>query len=57
MTKRRAERLTGYEIRELPPERGLIAVGAFEGDRLVVKGLGRAEIGRASCRERVYLCV
>jgi HNH endonuclease len=43
MTKRRAERLTGYEIRELPPERGLIAVGAFEGDRLVVKGLGRAD--------------
>src|ERR1035438_9706860 len=26
MTKRRAERLTGYEIRELPPEPGLCTV-------------------------------
>ena len=43
MTKRRAERLTGYEIRELPPERGLVAVGAFEGDNLVVKGVGRTD--------------
>jgi hypothetical protein len=41
MTKRRAERLTGYEIRELAPERGLVALGAFEGENLVVKVLGR----------------
>jgi HNH endonuclease len=43
MTKKRAERLTGYEIRELPLERGLVTVGAFEGDRLVMKGFGRTD--------------
>jgi hypothetical protein len=43
MTKKRAERLTGYEVRELPPQRGLCAVGAFEGERLVVTGVGRAD--------------
>ena len=43
MTKRRAERLTGYEIRELTPERGLVTVGAFEGDKLVMKAVGRAD--------------
>jgi len=43
MTKRRAERLTGYEIRELPPERGLLTVGAFEGEKLMVKAVGRAD--------------
>ncbi len=43
MTKRRAERLTGYEIRELPPERGLLTVGAFDGEKLMVKAVGRAD--------------
>ena len=43
MTKRRAELLTGYEIRELPRERGLVAVGAFEGEKLVAKATGRAD--------------
>jgi hypothetical protein len=43
MTKKRAQRLTGFEIRELAPERGLVAVGAFEGEKLVVKGVGRAD--------------
>jgi hypothetical protein len=43
MTKNRAERLTGYEIRELPPKRGLLTVGAFDGERLVVKAVGRAD--------------
>ena len=43
MTKRRAERLTGYEVRELPRERGLYTVGAFEGEKLVVKAVGRAD--------------
>jgi hypothetical protein len=43
MTKKRAERLTGYEIRELPPERGMHTVGAFDGERLVVKAIGRAD--------------
>jgi hypothetical protein len=40
MTKKR---LTGYEVRELPAERGLSTVGAFEGERLVVKAVGRAD--------------
>jgi hypothetical protein len=43
MTKKRAERLTGYEVRDLPPELGLCTVGAFEGERLVVKAVGRAD--------------
>jgi HNH endonuclease len=43
MTKKRAERLTGYEIRELAPEKGLVAVGAFEGEMLVMKGFGKAD--------------
>jgi hypothetical protein len=37
MTKRRAERLTGYEIRELPPERGLLTA---DGEKLMVKAVG-----------------
>jgi hypothetical protein len=43
MTKKRAERLTGYEIRELPAEPDLVAVGAFEGDKLIAKAFGRAD--------------
>ena len=43
MTKKRAERLTGYEIRELPPENGLFNVGAFQGEELVVKAKGRSD--------------
>ncbi len=43
MTKKRAERLTGYKVRELPPERGLFTVDAFEGEGLVVKAIGRAD--------------
>ena len=43
MTKKRAERLTGYEIRELAAERGLVVVGAFEGNKLVAKAAGRAD--------------
>ena len=43
MTKKRAERLTGYEIRELAPERGFVVMGAFAGENLVLKGFGRAD--------------
>jgi hypothetical protein len=43
LTVKRAERLTGYEVRELPPERGSYTVGAFDGERLVVTGVGRAD--------------
>jgi len=56
MTKRRAERLTGYEIRELAPERGLVAMGAFEGDKLVMKGVGRADfLALGALVQGVYL--
>jgi hypothetical protein len=40
MTKKRAERLTGYEIRQLHDRdgRGKVAYGAFEGDELIAEG-------------------
>jgi hypothetical protein len=39
MTKKRAERLTGYEIRRLPKNdwKGRLAYGAFSGDELIVQ--------------------
>jgi len=39
MTKKRAERLTGYEIRRLPENdcQGRLAYGAFSGDELIVQ--------------------
>ena len=43
MTKKRAERLTGYEVRELRAERGMVTVGAFDGNRLVIKARGEIE--------------
>ena len=43
MTKKRAERLTGYEIRELTPERGKVTLGAFEGTRLIMKAVGTVD--------------
>jgi HNH endonuclease len=43
MTRKRAEGLIGYEIRPLPNERGLVTLGAFEGEDLVAKASGRAE--------------
>jgi len=43
MTRKRAERLTGYEIRDLPTQRGLLTLGAFKGRQLVVKASGRVE--------------
>ena len=56
MTRKRAERLTGYQIFELPPERGLVTVGAFEGAKLIVKALGRAEwIALKTLVDRVYM--
>ena len=40
MTKKRAERLTGYEVRQLHERdrRGRVAYGAFEGDELIAEG-------------------
>jgi hypothetical protein len=40
MTRKRAERLTGYEIRDVPATRGLVGVGAFDGPTLVCKSDG-----------------
>ena len=55
MTRKRAERLTGYEIRELPSERGLVTLGAFEGGKLVAKASGRVEwLALRGVVDRVY---
>jgi 5-methylcytosine-specific restriction endonuclease McrA len=43
MTRKRAERLTGYEIRPLPTEGSLVTLGACDRENLVVKASGRAE--------------
>ena len=56
MTRKKAERLTGYEIRELPQERGLVTLGAFDGQELVLKVSGRIEwIALKSLVSKVYL--
>src|ERR1700693_188688 len=55
MTIKRAERMTGYEIRKLADERGLITFGAFNDGELVTKASGR--VGWMALRivvERVY---
>ena len=57
MTKRRAERMTGYEIHELPSEKGLVAVGAFEGDVLVANATGQADFMALNALVRTVLFV
>jgi hypothetical protein len=47
-TRKRAERLTACEIRELPSERGLVTFGAFDGPNLVAKASGRVECLRCA---------
>jgi 5-methylcytosine-specific restriction endonuclease McrA len=55
MTRKRAERLTGYEIRELPSERSLVTLGAFDGQNLVAKASGRVEwLALRAIVDRVY---
>ena len=55
MTRKRAERLTGYEIRELPAERGLVTLAAFDGSKLIAKASGRVEwLALRAVVERVY---
>ena len=55
MTIKRAERLTGYQIRELRLERGKVTFGAFDGSRLVLKTCGRVEwMALKSLVQRVY---
>lgn len=55
MTKKRAERLTGYDIRELPEQPGLITVAAFNGPEFILKASGRVEwIALKKLVESVY---
>jgi hypothetical protein len=55
LTIKRAERLTGYEIRELRSERGQFIFGAFDGAKLVVKASGRVEwMALKALVQRVY---
>jgi 5-methylcytosine-specific restriction endonuclease McrA len=56
VTVKRAERLTGYEIRALPFERGQVTLGAFDGNELVLKASGRVEwTALKALVHRVYL--
>jgi len=56
LTIKRAERLTGYEIRHLPLERGQVTLGAFDGTELVLKASGRVEwTALEALVRRVYL--
>jgi hypothetical protein len=56
LTIKRAERLTGYEIRELPFERGQVTLGAFDGTALIEKASGRVEwMALRTLVQRVYL--
>jgi HNH endonuclease len=43
LTIKRAERLTGYEIRELSAGPQQVTLGAFDDEELVVKASGRVE--------------
>jgi hypothetical protein len=43
MTIKKAERMTGYEIRKLPDERGGVTFGAFNDGELITKASGRVE--------------
>jgi hypothetical protein len=55
LTIKRAERLTGYEIRELRSERGQVTFGAFDLTQLVVKASGRVEwMALKALVDRVY---
>ena len=57
MTRKRAERLTGYEIRALPSKRCLVTLGAFDGSKLIAKASGRAEwLALRVVADRVYGC-
>lgn len=43
MTQKRAERLTGYTVRQLSNRGDRICFGAFEGDELIVEASGKAD--------------
>jgi hypothetical protein len=55
VTVKRAERLTGYEIRELSPEREKVTFAAFDGVELVVKSSARVEwLALKTLVDRIY---
>jgi len=43
MTKKKAERLTGYEVRPLPTANGKVRFGAFNAGELLLTGTGDVE--------------
>ena len=43
MTRRKAEVLTGYEVRPIPNEKSGFRFGAFSGDDLIVEAEHRSE--------------
>lgn len=43
MTIKRAEHLTGYEVRKLDADSQLVTFGAFKGDELVAKASGQVD--------------
>lgn len=55
MTIKRAEHMTGYDIRKLADERGLVTFGAFSGAELIAKASGRVEwMALRTIVQRVY---
>ena len=55
MTRKRAEHLTCYEIRELPREGCLVTLGAFDGPNLVARASSRVEwLALQAVVDRVY---
>lgn len=56
MTIKKAERLTGYQIRELPLERGKVTFAAFDGSKLILKTSAHVEwMALKALVHRVYL--
>ena len=55
MTQKRAERLTGYEVRLLSNDSGRVRLGAFDGGTLVAEASGVVEwLALENLVERVY---
>jgi hypothetical protein len=55
MTRKRAERLIGYEVREMPVRGDLVAFGAFDGVTLVAQATGLVEwIALETVVQKVY---
>jgi 5-methylcytosine-specific restriction endonuclease McrA len=56
LTIKRAEHLTGYQIRQLSCQKGQVRFGAFDGEEVVAQASGRVEwIALKALVQRVYL--